>query len=383
MSLYKRGSTWWSSNWVNGERYLKSTGTSNRRKAERIDDQYREEANLRRHGLGSPTPDMTFGELAARFLAEGSPKPYHIDRLKALLPYWSEIPIGQITKNRTREYRTARHEEKQLTDTTVNRDLECLRHILFWAVDEGLLLANPLSRMRLERERKRKRPVISVAEEDLLLQAAAPHLRPIIIAALDAGMRRGELLTERWEDVDFARRLLFVTHSKTPEGEAREIPLTTRLFNLLWDVREDEGLIFMFQNRPIHSIKTAWKKALGRAGIPRHRFHSLRHAFNSRLLEAGVVREVRMSLMGHSLGDDPQATYSHVELPLKRNAIERLEAWLELERKKQGEKPEGDQHGERQAETTDDGGPDRTRPQGLLRTGQKSRSEAQGGDRVP
>jgi len=341
MALYKRGGTWWSSNWINGVRSLKSTGTSNRRQAERIDDRYREEANLKRHGLGSPEPNMTFGELAARFLAEGSPKPYHIDRLKVLLPFWSDIPIGQITKNRTREYRATRHEEKQLTDTTVNRDLECLRHILFWAVDEGFLLANPLSRMRLERERKRKRPVITVAEEDLLLKAAAPHLRPIIIAALDAGMRRGELLTERWEDVDFARRLLFVTHSKTPEGEAREIPLTARLFNLLWDMREDQGLIFTFKKRPIHSIKTAWKKALTRAGIPRYRFHSLRHAFNTRLLEAGVIREVRMSLMGHSLGDDPQATYSHVELPLKRNAIERLEAWLELERKKQEETHEG------------------------------------------
>jgi integrase len=54
----------------------------------------------------------------------------------------------------------------------------------------------------------------------------------------------------------------------------------------------------------------------------------LRHTFNSRLLEAGVVREVRMSLMGHSLGDDPQSTYSHIELPLKRQAIHKLELWM-------------------------------------------------------
>jgi len=302
MSLWKRGNVWWSYVWVDGVRHMKSTGTGNRRLAERIDDRHREEANLRRHGLGLPSPDMTFGELSARFLAEGSPKPYHIDRLKVLLPFWSETLIGQITKNRAREYRTERHREKRLTDTTVNRDLECLRHILFWAVDEGLLLANPLSRMRLERERKRKRPVISVAEETRLFQAAAPHLRPIIIAALDGGMRRGELLSQRWEDVDFARRLLFVSHSKTAEGEAREIPLTTRFFNLLWEARENDGLIFTFSNRPIRSIKTAWKKALERAAIPRYRFHSLRHAFNSRLLEAGVVREVRMSLMGDCPG---------------------------------------------------------------------------------
>jgi integrase len=333
VTLWKRGNVYWSYVWIDGTRYMKSTGTGNRRLAERIDERYREEANLQRHGVSQPSPDMTFGELAARFLAEGVPKPYHIDRLKVLLPFWSEIAIGRITKNLTREYRQQRHREKQLTDTTVNRDLECLRHILFWALDEGLLLTNPLSRLRLERERKRKRPVMSFDEEDLLLSAATPHLRPIIITALDAGMRRGELLTQRWEDVDFARRLLFVTHSKTPEGEAREIPLTTRLFNLLWDARDDEGLIFTFKGQSIRSIKTAWRTSLTRAGIRHYRFHDLRHAFNSRLLEAGVVREIRMSLMGHSLGDDPQAIYSHVELPAKREAIRKLESWTVEQRK--------------------------------------------------
>ncbi len=37
---------------------------------------------------------MTFGELAARFIADASPKPFHLDRLKVLLPYWSETPLG-------------------------------------------------------------------------------------------------------------------------------------------------------------------------------------------------------------------------------------------------------------------------------------------------
>jgi integrase len=332
MTLWKRGNVYWSYNWVDGVRIMKSTGTGNRRLAERIDERYREEANLKRHGVGTPSPDMTFGDLAVRFLAEGAPKPYHTDRLKVLLPFWGDTAIGRITKNLTREYRESRHREKRLTDTTINRDLECLRHILFWAVDEGLLLANPLSRMRLERERKRKRPVLTLTEEDLLLAAAAPHLRSLIVAAVDAGMRRGELLTERWEDVDFARRLLFVTHSKTPEGESREIPLTSRLFNLLWDIRENDGLIFTFEGQPIRSVKTAWKAALRRADIRHYRFHDLRHCFNSRLLDAGVLREIRMSLMGHSLGDDPQATYTHVELPAKREAITKLESWMANQR---------------------------------------------------
>src|SRR5207248_9556413 len=53
--------------------------------------------------------------------------------------------------------------------------------------------------------------VISVAEEMKLLEAAAPHLRPLIIAALDSGMRRGEILAQCWEHIDFARELLYGT----------------------------------------------------------------------------------------------------------------------------------------------------------------------------
>ena len=104
-----------------------------------------------------------------------------------------------------------------------------LRHILYWAVDEQLLAANPLARLKMARERRTRRQVLSVAEEQMLLGGAKDHLHSMIIAALDTGMRRGEITSQRWEDVDFSRRLLFVTRSKTPEGESREIPLTERL----------------------------------------------------------------------------------------------------------------------------------------------------------
>jgi hypothetical protein len=56
----------------------------------------------------------------------------------------------------------------------------------------------------------------------------------------------------------------------------------------------------------------------------------LRHTFNTRLLELSVPREVRMALLGHTFGDTHES-YEHVELPLKREAIKKLEAWREAE----------------------------------------------------
>src|SRR5258708_17017682 len=160
VTLYRRGRNYSIQLWVDGIRHLKSTGTTNRREAENIERQFREELNRRRHQIREASPDMTFADLAARFLADGSPCPYHLDRLKVLLPYFGESPIGRISKPGVREFRRDRHKEKpKLSETTLNRDVEVLRHLLYWAVDEGFLPANPLPRIHLPNQRRNPPPI--------------------------------------------------------------------------------------------------------------------------------------------------------------------------------------------------------------------------------
>lgn len=352
LALFKRGEVYWAYHWIDGVRHARSTGTGNRRMAETIAQRFREELNLERLGIVQPKPEMTFGELVTRFLVDGSPRPYHHDRLKVLLPYFADTPIGRINKVKAKDYRKQRHAKKErLSDTTVNRDLEALRHILYWAVEEGLLPANPLRGMFLSEERRKPRLIVSVEEEDQLLRAAPLHLRSIIQTGLDTGMRRGELLTQRWEHVDFSRRLILVTHSKTASGEGRPIPLTDRVFYDFRFRRKSEGLVFTFNKESILRIKTAWKATLRRAGLRPIRFHDLRHTFNTRLLEAGVMQEIRKALMGHSTGEEVNAIYTHVELPMLRDAIAKLQAWTAEQRaqlkKAETEKGENTNHGTR------------------------------------
>ncbi len=340
MTLYKRGNIFWSYFYLDGVRQQHSTGTGNRRSAEAIERKLRETANLRRHQVEylDLDPNMTFGELTARFIANAGPKPFHLDRLKHLLPYFADIPVVRITKGMVRDYRQERLRTRVLTQATLNRDAAVLRHILYWAVDEGLLIGNPLARLRLERERRVKRSVLSVTEERALLDVAPMHLRRMILAALYAGLRRGEVLHQRWEDIDFDRELLSVTRSKTPEGESREIPLASRLLDILLSIRQREGLVFTYKGRGIAHYKTAWNRA-AKIAIPRHfRFHELRHTFNTRLMEAGVIRDVRKALMGHASGSrDINAIYTHVELPVMREAIRKLEVWVESQLTKKGD----------------------------------------------
>jgi integrase len=331
MALFKRGNVWWAYVTMDGVRHHKSTGTSNRRQAETIERQFRDELNDARHRLPQHRPDMTFGELAARFIADGMAKPHSLDRLSHLLPFFSEIPLLDINTSAIRKYRQERNKQRTLTAATVNRDLSVLRRVLYWGVEEGYLSANPLGRLRMERERRTKRPVMSIREERLLIAASPEHLKRIILCALHTGMRRGEILSERWEDIDFDNRILHVSHSKTPEGEAREIPLTSALYGMLLKDRKQRGPVFTYEGDPIRIIKTTWASSLRRASLRHFRFHDLRHTANTRMMLAGVLQEVRREIIGHSSqrSRDVNDRYTQIELPEKREAIRKLEVWLE------------------------------------------------------
>jgi integrase len=336
VSLYKRNSTWWSSIFIDGVRHCQSTGTSNRRSAEAIERQFRDELNDARHRVPHVNPDMTFGELAARFIANGMSTPYSLDRLNHLLPFFSEMPIRDISPATVRRYRQQRHEEKKtLKVATVNRDLSVLRRVLYWAVEERIIAVNPLGRLRMERERRTKRPVMSIREENLLMAKSPTHLQRIIRCALDTGMRRGEILTQRWEDIDFDNRILNVTHSKTPEGEARDIPLKGRLYELLLACRRERGVVFTFEGSSIKIVKTTWASSLRRAGIRHFRFHDLRHTVNTRMMLAGALQEVRREILGHTSrhSRDVNDRYVQIELPEKQDAIRKLEVWLAAQTK--------------------------------------------------
>lgn len=335
MTLFKRGVVWWTNFYQDGIRHQESTGTQNKRIAERIERKLKDEAALRKHAITLYDPHLTFQQLSTKFNKAGHEKFFHTDRLKHVLPFFGELRIHEITKGKVTDYRTKRQaDDGPLTEATLNRDVAVLRRILYWALEENLILANPIARIAMGRERRTKKPVVSITDEQKILAVAKPHLKEIMIAGIDTGMRRGELLSQRWEDVDLERKVLFVTRSKTPEGEMRELPMTGRLYEILKSRSQASGPVFTFNKKPMLDLKTSWGTAQEDAKLTHHyRFHDLRHTFATRLMEAGVMADVRMALMGH----EPRSVhwgYTHVDLKAKKAAIRKLESWMKKEQKR-------------------------------------------------
>jgi integrase len=103
---------------------------------------------------------------------------------------------------------------RPLAAASINRIIELLRHMLNWAVSREYIASTPFRRgsetlIRKLPEDNRRRRRVSEQEEAQLLTAASEHLRPLIIAALDTGMRRGEMLSMRFGDIDWSRQLIF------------------------------------------------------------------------------------------------------------------------------------------------------------------------------
>jgi integrase len=172
----------------------------------------------------------------------------------------------------------------------------------------------------MEREDNRRRRRVSEEEETALLAVASPYLRSMITAALDTGMRRGEMLALRFGDIDWKRRLIVLRGETTKSRRTRVVPIgTSRLLAVLEWLRldstgrqkSDEVPVFSNEaGEPLKTFKKAWQVAVLKAhGVdPQWRkgsykdltpecqqrfrdinlhWHDLRHEYASRLVEHG------------------------------------------------------------------------------------------------
>lgn len=131
------------------------------------------------------------------------------------------------------------------------------------------------------------------------------HLKPIILVALNTGLRRGEIFQLSWDNVNLQSNTITVASSTAKSKKARYIPLNHEASNALtvWKRQKDSNNPFVFHGKtgePLTDIKKAWASLLKRAEITKFRFHDMRHDFASQLVMKGVSLYVVKDLLGHS-----------------------------------------------------------------------------------
>jgi integrase len=243
----------------------------------------------------------TLAQCLDRYEIEISPrkkgKSQEISRLRQLktLPIAPRF-MGSIRSSEIAKWRDDRM--KCVSASTANRELALLSHVFTIANKEWGMegLDNPVLRVRKAKlpSGRIRRP--STDEIDAILKSSKSiELKLLIRLALETAMRRGEICSLKWADVDLGRSLLTLRDSKN--GESRLIPLSERARTLLEQLSTN-GLGKVFKMRP-DSITQAFSRACSRAGIEDLRFHDLRHEATSRFIEKGLSVMEAVSITGH------------------------------------------------------------------------------------
>lgn len=251
----------------------------------------------------------------------------HSDRFKqrALLSYFRGKPITTLTPWLIEKYKLWRKE--RVKPATINRDLSLLSHLFTKAIEWGHLTEHPMKGGKVKKlpgETMRER-ILMPEEESHLLAEASSTLRPIVILALDTGMRSGEILGLTWDRIDARQGEVLLTQTKN--GGYRRLPLTDRAREILRAKSTSStpaGRVFTRGNgTPLRSVREAFLGARDRAKLPDLRFHDLRHTFATRLVTGGVDIVTVQRLLGHRTLAMTQR-YAHPTSTDMRRAIQTL-----------------------------------------------------------
>ena len=284
---------------------------------------------------------------------------------RGLIPALGSIPLAKLRPQHIQRYYShalqhGRTDGKGgLSAKTVLHIHRLLRQALFHAVKWQMMARNPADAVEPPRPQRYDPPMLSPDMVRRLLSEAgdAPH-GDLIHTAVMTGLRKGELLGLRWQDVDLDASLLHVRQSaqwlpgqgwsfrqpKTHRSR-RPVALAPATVNLLRGHRRrqledrvalgeaygDHDLVFATPlGTPIDTsnLRRAWKSIAKAADVPHLRFHDLRHVHATLMLLGGVHPKVVAERLGHANVGITLDTYSHVLPHLQSQAAAGLERTL-------------------------------------------------------
>ena len=246
-----------------------------------------------------------------------------LHNIKRMEKFFAGHHLHEITPILIEKFKIERG--KEVAPATVNRGLACLKSMFNRAITWGRFSGgNPVSKVKFLKESNGRLRYLEKEEIVKLLENCSGHLKPIVILALNTGMRRGEILNLKWQDLDFRRGIIHLF--KTKNNEKREIPMNDAVRTALIKVRKHSNSPYIFcgeDGKPFHDNRTSFFTALRKSDIIKFRFHDLRHTFASQLVMSGVDLNTVRELLGHK-SLEMTLRYAHLSPDHKKRAVDIL-----------------------------------------------------------
>jgi integrase len=245
----------------------------------------------------------------------------------------------KVRRFKTKNGETVVASDKPISSATIRRELAVLSASFNHAIENGRLTSAP--KVILPPQSPNKTRYLEREEVERLLEAChEPHLRLFVLLAINTGARKGALLELKWQQIDFANRLIYLN----PEGREQTtkrraiVPINDRLFDVLNKVRADIkqnaesrkkagkpplppcDYVIAYQNAPLADIKGSFKRACIRADLAKVTPHTLRHTAGTLMALAGVDLFLIAKVLGHSVQKTTEL-YAHYRPDYLRQAV--------------------------------------------------------------
>ncbi len=305
--IYKRGNIFWIRYaGLDGKTVYESSCSAKFREAETLLIKRKQSIKEGKQPEIKKIANHTFKELAAEYLKWAERQRSYKSKkgfVLQLVDVFGNLPLRRFNTKIVEQLQTERIQRGN-KPATINRLLATIKHMFNKAVEWDMVEEETLKRIRkvkLLEENNRRLRYLSKEECKELINSCDPHVRPIVITALNTGMRKREILSLKWDNVDL--RHGFILLNVTKNGERREIPINNTLRNTLQGITRRLDIPYVFYNsvtgKPYQDVKRSFYTALRRAGIRDFKFHDLRHTFASQLVMAGVDITTVRELLGH------------------------------------------------------------------------------------
>ena len=334
MAIYKKSDKYYSRIQYHGvRRHFLCTGAKDENEAKVYEANELRKLVMVVEGLAvDESREAKLKDLTKVFLAysKTNKKDYKLDeaKVKVIHSYFGEKTLAsKITPKRIEDFKSFMSEK--YSNAYVNRYLACIKTIFNIGIKNELIKTTPMKAVKMMKEDNHKIRYLTADEEARLFKELPEHLKPIVICALQTGLRKSNILQLRWELVDLEFRFIEVLAQQNKGHKIIKIPISDKLLETLESLPRNSEYVFANPDtgKPYRDISEGFKNACERANIENFRFHDLRHTVATRLVEKGIDLRVVQEIMAHSTIVTTQR-YMHPTPKRKLEAISVLNSYV-------------------------------------------------------
>ena len=336
--IYKRGNIYWIRYaGLDGRTVFESSESTKQKDAEALYRKRKQTIDEGKQPEIKKIANHTFNGLVTEYVKwaerQKSFKKSKIYLIGQLSGIYGNVPLRRFTSMMLEQFQTDKLNIGR-KPATVNRLIATLSHMFTKAVEWDMVEDETLKRIRkvkLLPENNRRLRYLLPEECQRLIESCDNHLKPIVVTALNTGMRKDEILGLKWDNVDLKMGFILLNQEQTKNSERKEIPINSTLMEILRNIQKRDDIPYVFYNpltgNRYDDVKRSYKTALKKAGINDFKFHDLRHTFASQLVMAGIDITTIKELLGHK---DLKMTlrYAHLAPSHKLKAIAILDRIL-------------------------------------------------------